>query len=281
MIAAFRAMGTLVEAWCDHSGQRPELEDLFRRVERACSRFLTDSELSRINAIAAPGTYDLSPLMAEVMTAADHARTLTDGLVDVGVGSAVIDWGYDRTYSQLSDREEPPPAMRTPVWSVDGGKLLKGEGTRFDLGGIAKGWTCDKAVEAGLCRVASAGGDLRSADPLTTVTVVDPWGSEAVRVELGLGALATSSTTRRRWSVGAREVTHLMDPRTMTPIVSPVLSATVVADTGVEAEAGGKAVLLLGEEGLAWADEQPWIRTAIVVWHDGSVFATAGLEPVA
>jgi len=32
--------------------------------------------------------------------------------------------------------------------------------------------------------------------------------------------------------------------------------------------------LLLGEEGLAWADRQSWIRGALVEWHDGSVFAT-------
>jgi thiamine biosynthesis lipoprotein len=280
MNITFRAMGTIVEAWCPPEGE-PALEDLFRRVEGVCSRFRADSELSRINDIGTRASHALSPLMAEVMTAADHARNLTDGLVDVGVGSAVIDWGYDRTYSQLSGRDQAPPPMGMPSWSLSEGRIHKEKGTRFDLGGIAKGWTCDKAVEAGLCGVASAGGDLRSADPQTIVTVVDPWGSDAVKIEVGVGALATSSTTRRRWSVDGREVTHLMDPRTMTPVVSPILSATVVASTGVEAEAGAKAVLLLGEEGLAWADEQPWIRSAIVVWHEGSVFATSGLEQVA
>lgn len=281
MKVRFRAMGTQVEAWSDGQEQRPDLEDLFRLVEAACSRFRADSELSQINSVAGPASHDLSPLMAEVMAAADHARTLTDGLVDVGIGSAVIDWGYDRTYSQVADRDQAPPPAPTPAWSLDGGRIHKEEGTVFDLGGIAKGWTCDKAVEAGLCSVASAGGDIRSEDSQTIVTVVDPWGADAVRVEVGEGALATSSTARRRWSVGGRDVTHLMDPRTMTPVVSPILSATVVAATCAEAEAGAKAVLLLGEDGLAWADEQAWIRTSLVVWHDGSVFATSGLESVA
>ena len=54
-----------------------------------------------------------------------------------------------------------------------------------------------------------------------------------------------------------------------------MLSATVVADTAVEAEAGAKAVLLHGVDGLAWADDQPWIRSAIVVWDGGSVYGTA------
>lgn len=281
MKIVFRAMGTRVEAWCETPDQRRDLENLFREVEGACSRFRAESELRHINAVVGPASHDLSPLMSEVMRAADHARTLTDGLVDVGVGSAVVDWGYDRSYSQLSDRDQAPTPVPMPAWSLEGGRIHKELGTMFDLGGIAKGWTCDRAVEAGLCSVASAGGDIRSADPQTIVTIVDPWGADAARVVVGDGALATSSTTRRRWSVGGKEVTHLMDPRTMTPVVSPILSSTVVAASGVEAEAGAKAVLLLGEDGLAWADQQPWIRMAIVVWHDGSVFATSGLEPVA
>jgi hypothetical protein len=32
---------------------------------------------------------------------------------------------------------------------------------------------------------------------------------------------------------------------------------------------------------LAWADRQPWIRGALVVWHDGNVYATTELEMAA
>jgi hypothetical protein len=60
-----------------------------------------------------------------------------------------------------------------------------------------------------------------------------------------------------------------------------VLSATVVAATALEAEAGAKAVLLRGGDGLVWAADQPWIHGALVVWFDGSVFATRGLEVAA
>jgi thiamine biosynthesis lipoprotein ApbE len=67
----------------------------------------------------------------------------------------------------------------------------------------------------------------------------------------------------------------------MAPVETLVLSATVVARTAVEAEIGAKAVLIKGVDGLAWADKTEWIRSALVLWHDGSVFATTGLELVA
>ena len=122
------------------------------------------------------------------------------------------------------------------------------------------------------------GGDIRSDDPGTIVSVVDPWGEIAVRLRLGIGALATSSTTRRRWKAGDREVCHLIDPRTMAPIETPILSASVLVRSALEAEAAAKTVLLRGEDGLAWAAETAWVDAAVVVWHDGSVYATPGIE---
>ena len=73
-------------------------------------------------------------------------------------------------------------------------------------------------------------------------------------------------------------MSHVIDPRTLEPVESPVLSASVLAETAVDAEAGAKAVLLHGEEGLGWAESTEWITAALVVWHDGSVYATRGLE---
>jgi thiamine biosynthesis lipoprotein len=167
------------------------------------------------------------------------------------------------------------------AWEVEGRTLRRAPGTLLDLGGVAKGWTCDRAVEGGHAVVVSAGGDVRSADARTEVEVLGIGDAVAARLHLGVGALATSSTLRRRWQAGGEVAHHLIDPRTMTPARSPVVSATAVAATALEAEAGAKALLLLGEDGLAWAEGQPWMRGALVVWHDGSVFATTGTRVAA
>jgi thiamine biosynthesis lipoprotein len=273
----FGAMGTGIDAWCDDVGAAEVVRAWFMEVEAVCSRFRKGSELSRINR-ASSGTVLLSPLLSEVMHAADRARSLTGGLVDAGIGAEVAAWGYDRSYEQVRDIQAAPPRHAHPRWETRGRALTRGPGTMIDLGGIAKGWACDMAVERGMARVVSAGGDLRSDDPLTVVSVMDPFGDLAARVSVGAAALATSSTSRRRWKAGGREVSHIIDPRTMEPVNSPVLSATVVARSAVEAEAGAKAALLMGEDALAWASKAGWIDGALVVWHDGSVYATPGIE---
>jgi len=59
----------------------------------------------------------------------------------------------------------------------------------------------------------------------------------------------------------------------MEPVTTPILSATVGGCRG-GGEAGAKAVILYGEDRLAWAAELDWIEAAVVVWLDGSVYAT-------
>ncbi|MGI9528948.1 MAG: FAD:protein FMN transferase [Acidimicrobiia bacterium] len=268
----FRAMGTTVVL---HGGVAAlaRARTAFDQFERRFSRFMPDSELSAMNATAGP-TVGLSPTMAEIMEVAEDLRDRTDGVVDVGVGRAVIDWGYARTFEEVRDLDQAPPPLVRPTWSTDHGVLQRSTGTTFDLGGIAKGWTCDRVVESGLATVASAGGDVRSADPTLVVDVVDAEGDLAAEVLVGVGALATSSIKKRRWQVASSAAHHIVDPRTMAPVVTPIASASVVANTAAEAEAGAKAVLIQGVDGLAWADAQPWISQAVAIWHDGNVYGT-------
>ena len=276
------AMGTTVDVTAATTATTAETHRLFQLVESACSRFLPSSELSTINA-SPLGAVSMSPLMVRVMTAAERARTLTEGLVDAGIGAAVRSWGYDRTFEEVVDRDEleaATPGNRSE-WRVDGTVLVREAGTTIDLGGIAKGWTSDLAVEEGLAAIVSAGGDVRSAVPGARVEIVDPWGDIAATVHIGIGALATSSVARRRWRMGEREVSHLIDPRTMEPTDSPILQASAITETALEAEAAAKAILLRGADGLAWADRQSWIHGAIAVWQDGNVYATTGVEMAA
>ncbi len=274
---SFQAMGTTVEAWTDNDDDGTRIRAWFEVVEQKCSRFRPDSELSRINK-SGQTKLQVAGILSEVFEAGAQARTRTEGLVDVGSGAAVEGWGYDRPFDLRMGMDSEPDPIEAPMWSFEDGILNREPGVLFDFGGLAKGWACDLAVESGRAIVVSAGGDIRSNHPGTTVPIIDPWGKVATTIELGVGALATSSRTRRRWRVGSRQVSHLIDPRTMTPTESPALSASVLADTATEAEGAAKAVLLLGEAGLEWADATEWVRSALVIWHDGSVYGTHGVE---
>jgi len=264
-------MGTSYESHAKDDATASEIRERVSGYEQTFSRFDPLSELSELN-VHRRGR--VSPDLQSVLAAAVWARSATDGLVDIGVGGQVVGWGYDRPFDSGQEPSIPPPASAGFGWSIDHGVVTLESGTLLDLGGIAKGWVCDRLVEEGIADMVSAGGDLRSAESDLVVEIVDHAKEPVASVDLGSGALATSSRMHRRWAVGQRDAHHLIDPRTGAPAETPITQATVVADTAMAAEVGAKAVLLQGANGLAWADTKPWIRQAIVVWHDGSVFAT-------
>ncbi len=274
--SSFQAMGTSIHVWCRTKANRDQVVDRFEHIESTCSRFRHSSELSRVNASTAPAV-EVSDALAQLLQAAMRARTLSGGLVDIAVGSAVMAWGYDRTFTQIEDLDVEPSLDVNVLWSIQGCRLWREPSVRLDLGGVAKGWTCDSVIESGQAEVVSAGGDIRSAHPDTTAAIVGSSGETIVNIHVGEGALATSSTEVRRWNAGNSKANHIIDPRTLRPVDSPVVSASVLADTALDAEVGAKTVLILGSEGLAWASDQTWISGAVAVWTDGSVYGTGNL----
>jgi thiamine biosynthesis lipoprotein len=140
---------------------------------------------------------------------------------------------------------------------MEGDRIRLPASVRLDLGGIAKGWTADRAAEVAVDGLAwalvSAGGDLRLAgtppDGGVDVGVEDPErpGAELFRLMLHRGALATSCIARRAWGPGLH---HLIDPRTGAPAGGAVLQATVWAPTCVRAEVLAKQTLLEGGPAL-------------------------------
>lgn len=210
----------------------------FEEVERTCSRFRPDSELSRLNRRRA-GV--VSPLLADVLRAALDGRARTGGLFDPTVHDAVVAAGYDRAFERIDACPALPPAPGGADVALDGRHVRLGPGARIDLGGIAKGYAadraCDELARVGRCLV-DAGGDVAVSG--TWIVGVD--GGPAL--ELTDAAVATSGRDRRRWRCGDAFAHHLIDPATGAPAETRTLRATVVAPTATEAEVLAKAAFL-------------------------------------
>jgi thiamine biosynthesis lipoprotein len=96
---------------------------------------------------------------------------------------------------------------------------------------------------------------------------------EVVAIESG--AIATSSTTVRRWRAGdGAYLHHLVDPWTGAPVEGPWRTVTVAADSCVAANAAATAAIVLGERGLAWLEDRS--LPARLVDQDGRVALVGG-----
>jgi len=220
------------------------------------TRFTPSSELSRINA-GAGRWIDVSPELGTLLRRSLTAYTASNGLVHIGVLPALLAAGYTRDFSagptpSTGEILIPPPLPE--MLEVAAGRARLRAGTAIDLGGIAKGWLADRAVERiGPNALANFAGDLRARGEGPDG---DGWpvGFGAATVLLRDIGAATSGTAGRRW--GERQH-HLIDPRTGLPAETDLVEVSVLAPTGAEAEVLAKTALLLGREaGARFLDER-------------------------
>ena len=273
----FRALGTYVHlATTADLARAVELaEAVLAEVDRACSRFRPDSDLSVANARAGTWTAVDPLLVAAVGVAIDAARE-TDGLVDPCLGQQLVEIGYDDdlavVLARRSPRDVPAATPRPDAWrevGVDpGGAVLVPSGVQLDLGATAKAWASDllavTLVDAlGGDALVSLGGDVRIAGegryawPVEVTEHPDGLGDDlpAERLTLDGGGLATSSTTVRRWTAAGVERHHLLDPRTGRPVTPYWRTVTATGPTCVAANVATTAAVVLGADAERWLAE--------------------------
>jgi thiamine biosynthesis lipoprotein len=224
----------------------------------------------------------MSPLFGEILDVAIRAAEITDGLYNPVVLNALESAGYDRTFEAVEDDKNQPAAVTPFQNSWRGINLDRREGTvalladiRLDLGGIAKGWTAERAADIlaplGPCLV-DAGGDIavRSA-PLDRagwpIGIADPDSPESDLALLMVRdrGVATSGTDFRRWRRGDQSQHHLIDPRTGRPADTDLSTVTVVAADAVAADVHAMVAMILGSlEGCRYLEQQPDVEGLLV-----------------
>ncbi len=236
-----------------------EAEHRIADLERRWTRFDEHSEVSALTRHAGSPVV-VSPETRELVERAITAWQMTRGRFDPTVLGALVRAGYDRSFEQLgptpTDHESTLTTDAASIEVVDNTVRLPA-GTGFDPGGIGKGLAADIVVDElraagaeGVC--VNLGGDVRvegssPAGDGWTVAIEYPERSAALaRIGLARGAVATSTTLRRRWHVNGELRHHLIDPVTGRPARTDVTFATVVAGHAWMAEVLAKALVLHG-----------------------------------
>ncbi|HLZ24883.1 MAG TPA: FAD:protein FMN transferase [Ktedonobacterales bacterium] len=297
-------------------------------VDAHLSRFRAESELCRLNA-ASGRWFTASVLLYEAVVCAIHAAETSGGLFDPTLLPLLEAAGYDRDFALIAHREthpvpsgqalsspggdlaedaEPAPtglaAWREIECDAASRRIRLPRGARMDLGGIAKGWAADVALERFCGPFANAlvnvGGDLRlrggpAENEAWSIGIRDPRreplesgvvapDAYAALVTISRGGLATSGAVRRWWLCNGERRHHLLDPRTGRPVplwldedddVAPedggqplVATATALAPTAARAEVAAKVALLRGYPAALRAVEDAWARAGSVA-RDG------------
>jgi len=265
------------------------VERHLRHLEERWSRFLPDSDVSRLNA-AAGRPVTVSPETITLVTAMVDGWRETGGAYDPTVLPVLLEMGYmgsiDDPRRRTTTHADAGHGRATPD-DIDvrpcAGTVALPPRTAIDPGGIGKGLAADLAVAAALERgsagaLVSIGGDLSAQGAPPTgdgwlVECADPFEADraVARWWTSGGGVATSSTRSRRWIREAEgrpvEVHHLVDPLTHGMSGTDLAAATVLAPVAWRAEVHATAALLAGRSGALRHLRDAGLSGLVIDWE--------------
>lgn len=284
---AHEAMATVFEIYItddDETYARQGAQAAFAEVDRLeleMSRFISNSDISRLNDAVSGETVDLGMDVFECLSRAREMYDKTSGAFDISVGALYSCWlNDDRTLRQPSDEEL---ARACELTGLDHLKLneedfsaeVLTEGVQFDLGGIGKGYAAEKMAE--ILREWSLGQALVLAGASSVLSVSVPEGMTGwpiklrhpdnhedvlARFELTEGAISGS---------GNQKGQHIIDVRSVEGVpVEGRLAAWAMAPDAVAADALSTAFMMLSTGDIDdYCLANPG-TAAIIVPHVGS-----------
>jgi thiamine biosynthesis lipoprotein len=245
------------------------VEEVFEEIDRIdaqMSNYKAESELSQINREAASRVMPVEPGLFALLQKSLQYSEDTGGAFDITVGPLMKAWGFFRGEGRVPSTEELhavlthvgyqhvklDPSARTIRFDVPGIEL--------DLGGIAKGYAVDRAVDilrengvtaalvsSGMSTIYALG-----APPYEEgwkIILRDPFDSTvaADTVYLKNFSMSTSGNYNKFFKLGGKTYSHIMDPHTGMPVEN-MLSTTVFVTTATDSDALSK-LYVLGTEG--------------------------------
>ena len=244
-------LGTLVEIGAQGPDAPAAVEAAFTRVHevhRLMSFHDADSDVSRINRAPAGQEVLVDPHTHRVLDFSRRVSAACRGIFDVTIADVLVRHGFLPTVpSQVTQAVE---ANWADLEVLDGSRVCWNRAGRIDLGGVAKGYAVDAAVEVlhaygSTAGIVNAGGDLRifGASQPIHVRLPDSPGSLVALGQFNDCALATSGSYFSATGTPGFQHEPLVD-RDRRICAAKRESATVVAPDCMTADALTKVVRL-------------------------------------
>ena len=242
-----------------------EIDSIFHAVDMSVNLWVDSSVISKVNRNE---EVVLDDIFIDNFNIAQEAAKLSDGYFDPTISPIVAAWGFsykhgDSITPQLIDSLKQLVDYRKV--RIEDGKVIKeNPAIQLDFNAIAQGYTSDMIagfLESRDIKVflVDTGGEImaRGGKPNGQPWIVgiekpaDNWDSEQVvqtRIALCDKGLVTSGSTRKYVERNGKRYSHCIDPKTGYPVEHQLLSATVLAENSVWADALASICMVMGLE---------------------------------
>jgi thiamine biosynthesis lipoprotein len=273
--------------------------DLIDLLEARLTVYRDESEVSRLNRLAATQPVPVEEGLFGLLALATRVSRETEGAFDISVGALIKAWGFYRRAGRVPSEEERA-AVQTRVGmrhivldeSQQAVRYLR-PGLEINLGSIGKGYALDRVAqrlrgEWGLGHGLVHGGHssilAMGSEPGTTqgwpIVIRHPWEADRqlAVVRLRDRGLGTSAATFQHLEYNGRKLGHILDPRTGWP-AETLASASVAAPTAAEADALATAFFILGvDKARNYCAAHPAIGAVLLPQGEGASPVVVGFD---
>lgn len=277
---SFMSMGTFIEFTVLEKNKEFAADaieaamSVMYNVHDLMSTHESSSQISDVNRKAGIEAVKADHKFVEVVKNSIRLSRETNGVFDITVLPLLELWGFREKAIRIPDDktiQKTLDAVGYEKVQLDESEGTIGLSNRFssiDVGGIAKGYAVDKAVdvlrEKGIKNaIINAGGDIYlmgapEGESGWLVGIQDPMQSEKVlaTVRLKDKAIATSGNYESFVQIEDHRYGHILDPKMGRPS-EKLYSATVISSSVTEADALSTTAFVMGEkEGIAFVENR-------------------------
>ncbi len=286
---------TIRVADTDSTHARIAIDNAFEKVyyiDSSMNYFNNTSELSRLNTNSQ--LLNASNDLTYVINKSIYYQHITHGAFDITVLPLLDLWKSKfepgGTHQPPTDDEirETLSLVNASNITIDGNDIFIREGMKITLGGIAKGYALDLAIDSlrkdgissGFVDTGGNGYYIGHKPDGTAwrVGLQNPNMSQQsiTVIEITDMAVATSGNYERYFSEEAK-ISHIADPRTGYPSQN-LISATVIAPAGIDSDALSTSVFVLGEQdGLEMIEELDGVE-CLLITNDKRIVRSSGFH---
>ncbi len=287
---------------CVPDGLKEQIDSLLWEIDNSASLHNPASRLNRINR---GETDTLDCFIADCVRMADTLSRESDGRYDITIKPLTAAYGFiDDRPTQWPNIDSLLQFVGYDKIRIDGCRIVKEHpSVQIDLNSIAQGATADRVarwldslgwkdylVEVGGGEIFARGHNAKG--NLWCVGIdkpiegnMTPGGQLQARIGITNCGLATSGNYRKFYTDSSgRKIVHTFDARTGIPVISNLLSATVIARSSAQADAYGTLCMVMGlDESIRFLEGRPDLD-AYLVWSDDRgeyhTYMTPGMKPL-